>query len=339
MNIGPYLIDMPVVLAPMAGISDLPFRHIVARFGVGMTVAEMVSSRADLQNSRKHQQRRISLQEPLPRAIQIVGNDPQEMAAAAALNEDLGAGLIDINMGCPAKKVCRKAAGSALLGDEKQVRAILQAVVKAVEVPVTLKIRTGVSREQNNALNIARIAEEEGIQSLVIHGRSRACMFSGEAEYETIRMVKARTGIPVIANGDITDPLKAKHVLHLTAADAVMVGRAAQGQPWLPAMIGRYLLSGDPDALRKPGLRVQKQACLDHIAHMHRYYGEKMGVRIARKHIRWYLAPFDGGLELSQKINRLDCAEQVLELLREFYDQQHHCLGSGQSESIEAIAA
>ena len=174
MRIGPYPLRMPVLLAPMAGVTDLPFRHMVRRFGAGMTVAEMVSARPDLQQSRKHRQRRVSLEEPLPRAIQIVGHDPVEMANAAAYNQSLGAGLIDINMGCPAKKVCRKAAGSALLGDEQRVRDILQAVVAAVEVPVTLKIRTGLTRESNNAVEIARIAEAEGIQSLVVHGRSRA---------------------------------------------------------------------------------------------------------------------------------------------------------------------
>ncbi|MCP4008185.1 MAG: tRNA dihydrouridine synthase DusB, partial [Proteobacteria bacterium] len=225
MNIGPYRLDMPVLLAPMAGITDLPFRHVVRGFGVGMTVAEMVSANPDLQQSRKHRQRRVSLDEPLPRAIQIVGSDPREMAAAAALNEDLGAGIIDINMGCPAKKVCKKAAGSALLGDEIKVQAILQSVVAAVKVPVTLKIRTGLTRSLNNALSIARIAEAEGIQSLVVHGRSRACLFKGEAEYETVKRVKKAVSIPVVVNGDIRSPQQARRVLKRTAADAVMIGR------------------------------------------------------------------------------------------------------------------
>ena len=322
MRIGAYHIDMAEVLAPMAGSTDLPFRQVLRRVGVGMTVAERVSSRSDLQESRKHRQRRISPDEPLPRAIQIVGNDPREMAAAAALNEDLGAGLIDINMGCPAKKVCRKAAGSALLGDEQRVRAILQAVVAAVKVPVSLKIRTGLSRDRNNALSIARIAEGEGIQSLVIHGRSRACLFNGEAEYATIREVKAAMASPVIANGDIDSPIKAQQVLQYTGADAVMVGRSAQGQPWLPAMIANYLQSSDPIALQVPHLEMQRQACLDHIRHLYRHYGEKMGVRIARKHIRWYLAAFEGGSALSRQINRIEHAGRVLALLDAFYEMQ-----------------
>ncbi len=321
MKIGPYSIKMPVLLAPMAGITDLPFRHIVRRFGVGMTVAEMVSAKPDLQNSRKHRQRRVSLDEPLPRAIQIVGNDPQEMASAAALNEQMGAGIIDINMGCPAKKVCKKVAGSALLGDEKQVRAIIQSVVAAVDIPVTLKIRTGLSRTENNALNIARIAEDEGIQSLVVHGRSRACLFKGEAEYETIRRVKQAVSIPVVANGDIHSPEKAAAVLEYTGADAVMIGRAAQGQPWLPMKIGAYLKPEDIEPFIMPDMHQQKTVCLDHIRLLHRYYGTELGVKIARKHIRWYLAGFTGGVALSQEINRMHQADQVLGRIKAFYEQ------------------
>lgn len=337
MKIGPYALDMPVLLAPMAGITDQPFRWIVRQFGVGMTVAEMVSAKANLQDSRKHRQRRVSLDEPLPRAIQIVGYDAGEMASAAALNENLGAGLIDINMGCPAKKVCKKAAGSALLGNEQQVRAILQAVVAAVNVPVTLKIRTGLTRAQNNAHNIARIAEGEGVQSLVVHGRSRACLFGGEAEHHTVREVKQAVSIPVVANGDINSPLQAARVLELTGADAVMVGRAAQGQPWLPGMIGRYLKSGEVAALNKPGLKQQKSACLEHIRLVHEYYGDKMGVKIARKHIRWYLAPFTGGQSLSREINRVDRALEVLKLLENFYDRQLSLTADVNSQ--EALAA
>ena len=307
------------MLAPMAGISDLPFRQAVQRFGVGMTVAEMVSSKPELQHSRKHHQRRISLDEPLPRAIQIVGNDAQEMANAAALNEARGAGLIDINMGCPAKKVCSKAAGSALLGDERKVRAILRAVVAAVKVPVTLKIRTGLTLSENNAVEIARIAEGEGIQNLIVHGRSRACLFKGEAEYATIRRVKRAVSISVVANGDICSAAEAAQVLAQTGADGVMLGRAVQGQPWLPKMVGDYLLSGGSKPVCPPTINAQKRACLDHIRTLYVYYGDPMGVKIARKHIRWYLANFEGGQVLSQTINRSKQAAEVLDMLEQFY--------------------
>lgn len=321
MKIGPYHLEMPVLLAPMAGITDLPFRQIVRRFGVGMTVAEMVSAKPDLQNSRKHRQRRISLDEPLPRAIQIVGHDAQEMANAAALNVELGAGLIDINMGCPAKKVCKKAAGSALLGDERQVRDILKSVVAAVDVPVTLKIRTGLTPAENNALNIARIAEGEGIQSLVVHGRSRACLFKGLAEYDTVRRVKQAVSIPVVVNGDIDSPEKAALVLKHTGADAVMVGRATQGQPWLAMKIGAYLQAGNAHTFTTPDILEQKISCIEHIRLLHRYYGDEMGVKIARKHIRWYVARFAGGVALSQTINRISQPAKVLSQLEAFYEE------------------
>ena len=355
MQIGPYKLQSPVILAPMAGITDLPFRMQVQSFGVGMTVAEMVSARPQLQQSRKHRQRRVSFEEPLPRAIQIVGNDPREMANAAALNVDLGAGLIDINMGCPAKKVCRKAAGSALLADERRVRAIIEAVVASVEVPVTLKIRTGITRESNNAVRIARIAEDCGIQSLAVHGRSRACLFKGEAEFETIRRVKQAISIPVVANGDINSPEKAREIMDTTGADAVMIGRAAQGQPWFPSMVASFLGSSEQAAKIGPDLIQQKQSCLAHIGALHEYYGcgvtvdeqavvgerqypvrgNNMGVKIARKHIRWYLMHFEQGLTLSQQINRIDDAAQTLSLLEAFYDQQIEAV-MHQSEALAA---
>lgn len=333
MRIGGYQLDMPVLLAPMAGITDLPFRQTVQKFGIGMTVAEMVSAKPGLQGSRKSRQRRISPDEPMPRAIQIVGYDPSEMASAAARNVQLGAGLIDINMGCPAKKVCRKAAGSALLGDEHQVAAILRAVVAAVEVPVTLKIRTGLTPAKNNALKIARIAESEGVQCLTIHGRSRACLFSGEAEYATIRRVKQAVGIPVVANGDISDPAKAQRVLHETGADGVMIGRAAQGQPWLPVMIAAAIRG---EAMAMPGLEIQRQTCLDHLERLYAHYGESQGVKIARKHIRSYLAPFPGGPALAQSLSRMERIAGILSQIERFYDRQLEAAGAQHTEALAA---
>ena len=344
MQIGPYKLSSPVILAPMAGITDLPFRMQVQYFGVGMTVAEMVSARPQLQQSRKHRQRRVSIEEPLPRAIQIVGNDPREMANAAALNVDLGAGIIDINMGCPAKKVCRNAAGSALLADERQVQEIIKAVVASVEVPVTLKIRTGITPEANNAIQIARIAEDNGIQSLAVHGRSRACLFKGEAEYESVRQVKQAVSIPVVVNGDITSPEKAHAVMKSTGADAVMIGRAAQGQPWFPSMVATFLSKPIQPAVA-PTLTEQKQRCLAHISALHAYYADdergnsgrdnNMGVKIARKHIRWYLSRFEQGIQLSKQINHIDDPAMTLALLTAFYDLQiEACIR--QSEALAA---
>lgn len=334
LKIGPYQLSTPVLLAPMAGITDLPFRHAVRQFGVGMTVAEMVSCKPALQGSHKSHLRRVSLDEPLPRAIQIVGNDAQEMASAAALNEDKGAGLIDINMGCPAKKVCRKAAGSALLADEKQVQAIIEAVVAAVSVPVTLKIRTGISKTQNNAQQIAHIAEQSGVQSLVVHGRSRACLFNGTAEHETIRQVKQAVSIPVIANGDINSPEQAINIMRQTGADGVMIGRAAQGQPWLPAMIGNALAS--KLSCVQPDIETQQSIVLEHIRHIHQYYGESQGVRIARKHIRWYLQNFAGGLAFARQINQMQSAQQTLHVLACFYNGE---IDSTQKGRLSALAA
>jgi tRNA-dihydrouridine synthase B len=334
LKIGSYQLDTPVLLAPMSGITDLPFRHAVRQFGVGMAVAEMVSSKPTLQRSHKSHLRRVSLDEPLPRAIQIVGNDAKEMASAAALNEDKGAGLIDINMGCPAKKVCRKAAGSALLADETQVQAIIEAVVAAVSVPVTLKIRTGIAKTSNNALQIAHIAEQSGIQSLVVHGRSRACMFNGVAEHETISRVKQAVSIPVIANGDICSAKQARKIMRETGADGVMIGRAAQGQPWLPSIIGDALVS--KLGCVQPDIESQKNVVLEHIRHIHEYYGETQGVKIARKHIRWYLQNFEGGQVLARHINQMQSAQQTLQALTRFYDDE---IPSMQQSRLSAIAA
>ncbi|RLQ21152.1 tRNA dihydrouridine synthase DusB [Seongchinamella sediminis] len=285
-QIGPYKLANQVALAPMAGVTDLPFRRLCARMGAGLVVSEMISSNPRLRNSRKTAWRSVHDAEVEPRSVQIAGSEPAELAAAARYNVDQGAQIIDINMGCPAKKVCRKAAGSALLADEALVRDILQAVSAAVDVPVTLKIRTGASPAARNGVSIARIAEDAGIAALAVHGRTRACKFEGVAEYDTIAAIVAATDFPVFANGDIDSPEKAAGILAHTGAAGVMVGRAAQGRPWLCGQIADYLAG-------KPVLAVpadQQLAILrQHLLALHDFYGEFMGVRIARKHVAWYL--------------------------------------------------
>lgn len=286
-QIGPYHLASRVVLAPMAGVTDLPFRQLCRSFGAGLVVSEMVTSDTRLWNTRKSRQRLDHTGEAEPRSVQIAGGEPHMMATAARRNVEQGAQIIDINMGCPAKKVCRKAAGSALLKDEALVRDILQAVVAAVDVPVTLKIRTGWSSEQRNGLDIARIAEDAGIAALAVHGRTRACGFAGSAEYHTIAKIVQALDIPVIANGDIDSPLKARQVLNYTGAEAIMIGRAAQGRPWLCREINQFLQHGT--VLAPPDNDEIQQILSNHIHALHQFYGETMGVRIARKHLGWYL--------------------------------------------------
>jgi tRNA-dihydrouridine synthase B len=297
LQIGPYKMASQVVLAPMAGVTDLPFRQLCRRFGAGLVVSEMVTSDSRLWHTRKSQHRLDHTGEEEPRAVQIAGGDPEMMAQAAKMNVERGAQIIDINMGCPAKKVCKKAAGSALLKDEALVIQILQAVVNAVDVPVTLKIRTGWSAEQRNGLTIARIAEDSGIAALAVHGRTRACGFNGEAEYETIAQIKSAVSIPVIANGDITSPEKALQVMKYTGADAVMIGRAAQGRPWLCREIDQFLHDGK--ILEPPSNTQVMRILLEHLDALHAFYGEYMGVKIARKHVGWYLKA--QGLERQQQ--------------------------------------
>ncbi|MCV6606280.1 MAG: tRNA dihydrouridine synthase DusB [Porticoccaceae bacterium] len=287
-QIGPYNIHNPTVLAPMAGVTDLPFRQLCRELGAGLAVAEMVTSDVSLWNSRKSQQRLIHRTEPGPRAIQIAGADPAMMAQAAQANVELGAQIVDINMGCPAKKVCKRAAGSALLQDEALVEKILTAVVAAVDVPVTLKIRTGTSPQQRNGVTIAKLAEQCGIAALAVHGRTRACRFMGNAEYDTIANIVDAVDIPVVANGDIDSPRKAQQVLQHTGAAAVMVGRSAQGRPWIFREINHFLATGRE--LAEPTAQEVKEILLRHINGLHRHYGDTMGPRIARKHVGWYLA-------------------------------------------------
>ncbi|HEY9148099.1 MAG TPA: tRNA dihydrouridine synthase DusB, partial [Gammaproteobacteria bacterium] len=277
MRIGPYTLKNNLVLAPMAGVTDRPFRQLCKEMGAGMAVSEMVSSNSLLWGSEKTRRRADHDGETEPRSVQIMGADPQMMAEAARYNVDNGAQIIDINMGCPAKKVCNVQAGSALLRDEALVGRILDAVVSAVpEVPVTLKIRTGWDRDNKNGVAIARIAESAGIQALAVHGRTRADAYKGDAEYETIAAIKAAIGIPVIANGDITSPQKARQVLELSGADAVMIGRAAQGRPWIFREIEHYLQTGEN--LPEPSLEQVRDILLGHLENLYAFYGEFTGV-------------------------------------------------------------
>lgn len=285
-QIGPYKLANQVALAPMAGVTDLPFRRLCAQMGAGLVVSEMISSNPRLRDSRKTTWRSVHDAEVEPRSVQIAGSEPAELAAAARYNVAQGAQIIDINMGCPAKKVCKKAAGSALLADEQLVKNILTAVVAAVTVPVTLKIRTGAAPDARNGVTIARIAEDAGVAALAVHGRTRACKFEGQAEYDTIAAIVAATDFPVYANGDIDSPARAAQVLAQTGAAGVMVGRAAQGRPWLCGQIAAHL-AGEPVV---PVPADEQLAILRrHLQAVHDFYGEFMGVRIARKHVGWYL--------------------------------------------------
>ena len=287
MQIGPYLLDNPVVLAPMAGVTDAPFRALCRRLGAGLVVSEMLIANSALWHTPKSQWRRIHGDEPAPRSVQIAGADPAMMAEAARLSVAAGAQIIDINMGCPAKKVCNRAAGSALLRDEELVGTILRTVIAAVEVPVTLKIRTGWAPDARNGIAIARLAEDCGIAALAVHGRTRACRFVGAVEYDTIAAIKQAVQIPVIANGDITTPQQARAVLAHTGADAVMIGRAAQGNPWIFREIAHFLATGEE--LPPPDAATVRGTVHQHLAALHAHYGDYMGVCIARKHVGWYL--------------------------------------------------
>ena len=309
-EIGPYRLPNSVALAPMAGVTDLPFRNLCSQFGAGLVVSEMISANPRLRNSLKTQWRSRHDNEIAPRSVQIAGSEPSEMAAAARYNVERGAQIIDINMGCPAKKVCRKAAGSALLADEARVSSILLAVIEAVDVPVTLKIRTGSAPSARNGVSIARIAEDAGVAALAVHGRTRACAFSGRAEYDTIADIVTAINIPVFANGDINSPQMAADVMAHTGAAGVMVGRAAQGRPWLCGQIAAYLESG---VMPAPLRADQQLATLHrHVTQLHRFYGDFMGVRIARKHVGWYLNADRDTREQHRQFNQLTAPEDQL---------------------------
>ena len=319
MRIGSHQLKNNLIVAPMAGVTDRPFRQLCKKMGAGMAVTEMVSSNSLLWGSQKTLRRANHQGEVEPISVQIAGADPKMLAEAAKYNVDQGAQIIDINMGCPAKKVCNTMAGSALLQGEPLVGNILDAVVAAVNVPVTLKIRTGWDRQNRNALRVARIAENAGIQALAVHGRTRACGFSGNAEYDTIAAVKAHVKIPVIANGDIATPEKVREVLDYTKADAVMIGRAAQGRPWIFREISHYLETGRH--LPPPEVEEIRRVLNAHLNDLYQFYGEYSGVRIARKHISWYTKGLAGSAAFRHAMNQLESSADQLAAVNRFFDQ------------------
>ncbi len=332
MRIGPHAIEPRVILAPMAGVTDKPFRLLVKRLGAGLAVSEMTISDPRFWDTRKSRTRMDHAGEPDPISVQIAGTDPAALAEAARFNVDHGARIIDINMGCPAKKVCNVLAGSALLRDPRLVARIVEAVVNAVDVPVTLKIRTGWDAEHNNAAEIARIAEDAGIQALAIHGRTRDQHYTGVAEYDTIAEVKSLLRIPVLANGDIDSPRKAAFVLRHTGADAVMIGRAAQGRPWLPGQVAHFLATGNP--LPEPSPTQVRDILLEHLHALYAHYGEESGVRIARKHLGWYAKDRPENAAYRAVVNRAQTAAEQLRLTRDYFD----ALAAGVSPRLPAAA-
>ncbi|AKM42322.1 tRNA dihydrouridine synthase DusB [Burkholderia contaminans] len=323
--IGPHVLRNNLFVAPMAGVTDRPFRQLCKRLGAGYAVSEMVASNAQLWKSAKTMRRANHEGEVEPIAVQIAGADPAMMAEAARYNVDNGAQIIDINMGCPAKKVCNVAAGSALLQNEPLVQRIVEAVVAAVgtgpdAVPVTLKIRTGWDREHKNAITVARLAEAAGISMLTVHGRTRADLYRGDAEYDTIAAVKAAVRIPVVANGDITSPAKAKAVLDATGADALMIGRAAQGRPWLFREIDHFLQTGE--LLPPPRIDEIQHVMNEHLEDHYAFYGEFTGVRTARKHIGWYTRGLSGANGFRHRMNTLDSTREQLAAVNAFFEAQ-----------------
>ena len=319
MHVGPYQLKNNLIVAPMAGVTDRPFRQLCKQMGAGMAVSEMVASNSLLWGSEKTLRRGNHDGEVEPKVIQIAGADPTLLAEAAQYNVNKGAQIIDINMGCPAKKVCNVMAGSALLQNEPLVAQILQAVVGAVDVPVTLKFRTGWDKQNRNALAIARIAEDSGIQSIAIHGRTRACGYSGDAEYDTIRAVKQSVRIPVVANGDITTPEKAKHVLDYTGADAIMIGRAAQGRPWIFREIEHYLNTGTH--LPAPEVAEIHRVLIGHLHDLYAFYGEETGVKVARKHISWYTKGLVGSAAFRRHMNQLQASHEQMRAVDDFFQR------------------
>ena len=341
MQIGNHILKNNLVVAPMAGVTDRPFRQLCKKLGAGLAVSEMVTSNSLLYGSEKTRRRANHEGEVDPISVQIAGADPQMMAEAARYNVDNGAQIIDINMGCPAKKICNVMAGSALLKDEPLVLQILRAVVGAVDVPVTLKIRTGWDKNNRNAITIAKIAEDMGIQALAMHGRTRACLYMGDAEYDTIAMVKQAIQIPLIANGDITTPEKAKYVLDYTGADAVMIGRAAQGRPWIFREIEHFLKTGTH--LLPPTVEEIHTVMLSHINDLYGFYGDVAGMRVARKHISWYTKGLAGSASFRHNMNTLQTIELQQQAINEFFAElktKNERLVYAEAESeLEELAA
>lgn len=317
MKIGPYTLDNNLMLAPMAGVTDRPFRQLCKKMGAGLVVSEMLSSNPKVWNTVKSQLRMNHEGESGVRSVQIAGSEPHLMAQAAQFNVENGAQIIDINMGCPAKKVNKKLAGSALLQQPELVESIVKAVVDAVQVPVTLKIRTGWDTDNRNGVQIAQIAEANGIQSLAVHGRTRACMYKGNAEYDTIKKIKETISIPVIANGDILSVDDAKEVLRYTGADGIMIGRGAQGNPWIFRQISYFLSTGE--YLSEPSIAEKLEVLTQHVQNVQQFYGDTMGVRIARKHVGWYVDKYDSDKRFRRAFNAIEDGENQIEALIAYF--------------------
>lgn len=316
MNIGPFVLENPCILAPMAGVTDKPFRLLCKELGAAYAVSEMTSSDPRMWRTRKSLLRMDHAGEPDPIGIQIAGADPAVLAEAAKFNVAHGAQIIDINFGCPAKKVCKAWCGSALLQNELLVGQIISAVVRSVDVPVTVKIRTGWNQANKNAPTIANIAESSGAAMIAIHGRTREMMYNGQAEYDTIAEIKTRTSIPIVANGDIDSPEKALHVLRATGADAIMIGRAAQGRPWIFREINHYLRTGQ--RLSEPTDTEVGTILIEHLKRLYAHYGEEAGVRVARKHLGWYAKERTGSSTFRERVNKATCADDQLRISEDF---------------------